>query len=108
MREARALCSSLYYMTNNVIYVFGGYNEGQDLASCEKFSLFENKWKQIAPMNKKKHGAASFHFKKTGHIYVFGGNNTQEGPFSLIEKYSISQNTWSIINYRLPMPIHDF
>ena len=33
------------------IYVFGGYDEYQHLKHCEKFSIPNNKWTEIAPMS---------------------------------------------------------
>jgi len=59
-------------------------------------------------MKTPRNGAASFHFKKTGLIYVFGGSNSAERCLDSIERYSVISNNWTLLDLRLPIPIHNF
>jgi len=75
MLQKRAFFSALFCRVDSQVYVFGGFDGQKDLASCEKYSLYENVWREIKPMSTPKNGAASLHIKRTKCIYVFGGNN---------------------------------
>lgn len=55
------------------VFVFGGHDGEGDLEDCEQYSIRENVWRSIAPMNKKRNGTSVVSFDKT--IFVFGGNN---------------------------------
>lgn len=68
----RAFFPSTFCMSDTSIYVFGGNNGDQDLASCERYSVAENLWRQIAPMTLRRNGASCIAFEK--HLFVFGGN----------------------------------
>ena len=55
----RAFFSSLYSVVDSSVYCFGGNDGESDLCVCEHYSLAENVWRQIAPLNIKRNGAAS-------------------------------------------------
>lgn len=40
-------------------------------------------------------------------IFVFGGNNEEEGNLSSIEKYEIDFDKWTVITPKLRQPLHD-
>lgn len=60
MINKRAFFPSIFARLDNSIYVIGGSDSNQtDLNKCEKFSLIENVWRPIAPMNLSRNGTAS-------------------------------------------------
>lgn len=57
MINKRAFFPSLFSKLDNSIYALGGSeNTSSDLNKCEKFSLIENVWRPIAPMNLHRNG----------------------------------------------------
>ncbi len=74
---------------------------------CERYSITEDCWRQIKPMNVRRNGAGSVNFPEQKCIFVFGGNNQQNGSLDSIEKYSIVYDKWDIMNIKLHMPLHD-
>jgi N-acetylneuraminic acid mutarotase len=56
-------------------------------------------------MNFAKNGCSSCNIGKI--IYVFGGNNKNNGPLSIIEAYNIDEQAWNIHNVNLPVKIYD-
>lgn len=68
----RAFFPSVFCIQETSVYVFGGNSGDKDLSSCEKYSLAENVWRQIAPMTLRRNGSSVVPFDK--HIFVFGGN----------------------------------
>jgi hypothetical protein len=55
------------------VFVFGGHDGDNDMELCEMYSIRENVWRSIQPMNKKRNGASIVSFDKI--IFAFGGNN---------------------------------
>jgi len=52
MINRRAFFPSLFAKLDNSIYALGGSESNtSDLSVCEKFSLSENVWRPISPMN---------------------------------------------------------
>lgn len=69
--------------TADSLFVFGGHDGEVDLELCEQYSIKENVWRSIAPMNSKRNGASVVSFDKV--IFVFGGNNQDFGSMDTIE-----------------------
>lgn len=101
----RAFFPSVFCIQETSVYVFGGNSGDKDLSSCEKYSLAENVWRQIAPMTLRRNGSSCVPFDK--HIFVFGGNEQDAGSLDSIEKYTIELDKWQICRIRLKEPIHD-
>lgn len=95
----------------NSIFVSGGVGTTKELpiASCEKFDIKQNEWKEIASMKvaRHSHGMVVHHKESKGQdqpsIFVFGGVGSKKNYVDVIEEYSISQNTWRIVNLKNPM-----
>ena len=108
MINKRAFFPSIFARLDNSIYAIGGSDSNSsDLNKCEKFSLIENVWRPISPMNLSRNGTASVLFDQFRLIFVFGGNNHKHGSINKIEKYEIDFDKWSIINTQMKTPIHD-
>ncbi|CDW87855.1 kelch motif family protein [Stylonychia lemnae] len=108
MLRKRAFFSSLYSQIDCQIYSIGGYDGINDLATCEKYSLYENIWREIAPMNKPRNGSATLLLKHLKFIFALGGNSKKDGSLDSIERYDLEFDQWLLLELRLPMPMHDF
>jgi hypothetical protein len=72
--------SGLAYF-NGWIFCFGGHNGGC-IASCEKYTIVDNSWISMAPMNTPRCHFNPCEYKKI--LYIFGGDTTACEMFSLI------------------------
>lgn len=79
-----------------------------DLVSCEKYSLYENVWREIAPLNIARNGASTLLLKHLKFLFVLGGNNKIDGSLDKIERYDLEFDKWLLLDLRLPIPMHDF
>ena len=107
MISKRAFFSSWYWDIDDSIYVFGGNDSLNDLNQWERYSLTENVWRQISPLNWKRNGASSMLMPDANWIFVFGGNNKEEGSMNSIEKYEIEYDKWTLLAIRMKYPLHD-
>ena len=105
MIDKRAFFSSTYHIQTSNIYVLGGNSGNRDFALCETYSVVENYWKPIAPMNCRRNGSSCISLEN--YLFVFGGNQLDIGSVDSIEKYSIDLNKWSICRIRLRQAVHD-
>jgi hypothetical protein len=50
---------------NNVVYVLGGYSSpcNKYLKSCEKYSVLEDRWSQIAEMKEQKANVSAIYYQ---------------------------------------------
>jgi hypothetical protein len=87
MIEKRAFFSSTYHIKTSHIYVLGGNSGNRDFANCESYSVVENFWKPISPMNCRRNGSSCITLEN--YLFVFGGNQLDIGSIDSIEKYSI-------------------
>ncbi|CAI2382834.1 unnamed protein product [Moneuplotes crassus] len=107
MISTRAFFSSCYVETDRSIYVCGGNDNADDLAACEKYSITENVWRQISPLNYKRNGASVCHFSESNCLFIFGGNNREIGSLDSIEKYEVEFDKWTVIQMTLRTGLHD-
>lgn len=107
MINKRAFFPSVFTRLDNCIYALGGNDCHSDLSYCEKYSIAENVWRPISPMIIPKNGAAATFMDTHRLIFVFGGNNANNGSLAQIEKYEIDFDKWSLIDLTLKRPIHD-
>ena len=56
-------------------------------------------------MNNKRNGASVVTFDKI--IFVFGGNNQNNGSLDSIERYNLEFDKWTVVNLKLREAIHD-
>jgi hypothetical protein len=90
--------SGLAYLISGVI------SHIQPTTSCYKFDYFCNTWSEIAPISKPR-VLASGCFSQNS-IFITGGNpgNSLQN-FRDIEQYIISNNTWKVLELKLPCDI---
>lgn len=99
MQERREGPAIVY--KQNTIYVMGGkysYN------TCEKYTVGEDKWEMIAPMNYGRYEPVAVLMGNEKFIFVVGGF-PQEHVGKSIERYDIFANHWDIVTLSLPYPV---
>jgi len=94
---------------NNRIYVFGGYDDVKkcQLKSCQAFDFASENWKNLCDLNIERSQANAFSYD-TDTIYVMGGYNKKNGALRSIEEYSISKNSFRVIELALPEGLRRF
>lgn len=107
MISTRAFFTSCFCDIDNSIYVFGGNDSHDDLNLCERYSITENVWRQISPLNYKRNGSSALLIPEAKSIFVFGGNNKDLGSLDSIEKYELEFDKWDVISVKLRAPLHD-
>jgi hypothetical protein len=91
----RAFFPSIFCLSDSCLYAFGGHDGELDLDTCERYSIAENVWRQIAPMNSRRNGASVVAFDRV--IFAFGGNNQDNGSLDTIERYAIEFDKWTLV-----------
>ena len=94
--------NSCVVATGNHLYVCGGRLGGEHLSKAERFDTVENKWEEIASMQRKREGA--FGVASKGNIFLAGGEQDSGGwqfrslrTCEFVEMYNISTNEWQLI-----------
>jgi len=105
MNKHRYAHSSL--IINNYIYVLGGFDHKDDqkthpstLKACEKYSIKDNKWIDIAYLNTARAFFGTCIVNRES-IFSFGGFSDEQ-ILNSIEKYDILADTWISYFIRLP------
>ncbi|EAR92095.1 kelch motif protein (macronuclear) [Tetrahymena thermophila SB210] len=90
-------------LNDGSVMIMGGYNmEAQKmLNSCYLYIPKIDQWSELAPMKIPKCAFAASLCSYGKYVYTFGGYDSQK-RLNDIEKYTISTNTWEIINFKLP------
>jgi hypothetical protein len=90
---------------NNFIYVCGGIDlNNNPMSQCEKYSFQLEEWSRISNMVKEK-SHISLCSINNKYIFSFGGENKINGILDTIERYTILNDTWDILNINLPLKI---
>ena len=91
--------SHLSLLINNLVYIIAGKNQSNTTSTnCETFSIADENWTEIAPMNA---GRTCCSGTNSGnYIYILGGY--QLAVDNTIERYSISENEWKWLSVTLP------
>ena len=85
---------------NNSVYVLSGCADNKPTRHCEKLDLATLEWSQIADCVKL-HDAGSA-CNSDGFIYLCGGRDDTQVFSSVVEKYSIAENTWTVLSVKIP------
>lgn len=87
----------------NFIYSLGGRGVDGVITHCEKYSISQNSWESICPLNS---GRCTFPAVVVNQelIYVFGGY-TGNSRSDSIEVYDPIMNMWTLLSVKLPMPL---
>jgi len=89
------------------VYVIGGYDGGSRLKDCERLNIQDNNhganFESITPLNEAR-SLFGYTLCKNNIIYVVGGVTASKkfGCTDSIEKYSVLENKWSMLNIRIP------
>lgn len=95
MNQLRSNFGITHDSVRNELYVFGGYGVGF-LDHCEKYSVEEDVWTEVEPMNRTKYGVTAC-IVDSQSIFLIGGYDDTYKALDDIEKYSITCNTWQTI-----------
>ena len=90
-------CCHTSIFHDNFVYLIGGYNGNQSLASVERYDFLTKTWDQVTPMRERRTSCDSIlcidKVKKDTFIFVLGG--IQNGrPLESVLMYNIRLNTW--------------
>lgn len=97
MLQARAGHSCVYY--DNLLYVFGGFNDEMGtLSSCESCDFTNDQWEERDNMGEKRALFGCSVWEKAA--FVFGG--FAKGFIASIEKYSFHSDKWTLLSPYLP------
>ncbi len=107
MNQLRNFAAVVY--NQGRIYAFGGYDDVRkvQLKSCECYDFATDTWKSLSDMNLERSQATACVFDND-LIYVIGGYNKKSGALNTIEEYSISKNTFRLIEPTLPEGLRRF
>jgi hypothetical protein len=86
---------------NGYIYVICGKDSTSEVVdTCERYSVEENVWTQVACVKKKRYAASAVGISNN-KVYLFGGRSDYNNSMvHEIEEYCSILNEWSIINVR--------
>ncbi len=84
---------------SGLIYVAGGYQNGNAFRTFEIYNTATNSWTTGPNLPTAVRGATASY--AAGSIYVFGGfdNAVSGGILHIVQRYNISTNSWSTISY---------
>ncbi len=90
-------CCHTCIFHENFVYLIGGYNGNQSIASVERYDFVTKTWDEMQPMIERRTSCDSIlcidKLKKDTFIFVLGG--IQNGrPLQSVLKYNIRLNTW--------------
>ena len=111
MQMSRSSHGCTVNLQKNQIYVAGGYHEGELTKSCEVYSIQENAWKSLPPLNEAKCSVTLCSLNGR-YLYCLGGLTKQEtGAFLLgsveVLDLEASQPKWLILSVKLPHQVCD-
>ena len=87
MMAKRAFFPAVFSMFDQNVYALGGQDGMRDLEACESFSVKDNVWRPIAPMQVKRNGNSALAIDSL--IFTFGGKNLDDGTLNTIERYRL-------------------
>jgi hypothetical protein len=80
---------------DNLLFVFGGYDQIKCLNSCEVYSVKDDKWTTISNMVEPRRGCGAAVHKDTHSIFIVGGTNGSQSLKS-VEIYDIKTKKWTL------------
>ena len=107
MWQARSAFGVAIYPNFSQIFVAGGStNQSEATKHCERYIVDQNIWKRLPELKEAKFSVSLCFFNNGSTLYCFGGlqktGPNQFMPTSTIERLSKGQNSWQILNLRLP------
>ena len=98
MHQQRSDFGITYDSNQKTIYVMGGIDK-VCLNHCERYSIKDNKWTAIRPINQAWSGASAC-MQGEQFIYLiggYGGDLNDFKPINTIEQYDIYKDNWTTI-----------
>jgi hypothetical protein len=99
MKTPRYRHGSVLY--GGFLYVIGGYNI-TDLAECERYDSFQDKWEPIAPLPHASRCQEAIVCGYTRRIYILGGYTNSICGLDLIQEFELESQTWKLLEIKLP------
>ncbi|KAF2069655.1 hypothetical protein CYY_009031 [Polysphondylium violaceum] len=99
--------STIYESKSNSIYLVGGCNiSRQSVNNFERYDVEQDKFYALEPLPMALYSTGSVLDEKNGHIYVFGGFNSQSNQcVSHVYRYDIKHNQWQKLDAEIPKQI---
>ena len=89
----------------------GSINSVEATKHCERYIVEQNLWKRLPELKEAKCSVSLCFFNNGSTLYCFGGLTKSAGsdftPCNTIERLSKGQNSWSILDLKLPHPRFD-
>ena len=108
MKQARYGHATVF--VNQLVLALGGFDHRDEeiypphsLKACEKYSIKENEWTQIAPMHQERAYFSDCRVKDE-FIYVFGGFYNYETT-NTIEFYNLMLDKWTNLSVNMPLKL---
>lgn len=89
MKHSRSGCSVA--LLDGFLYVAGGYDGTNSLDIVERYSIENNSWENVAPMQTSRNGLKLVEHKKK--LYALGGDDGQKF-LNTVECYDPNENQW--------------
>jgi hypothetical protein len=104
MNTPRYYHGSVFY--GGSLYVIGGYNGSANLAECERYDIFQDKWEPIAPQPHPSDCHEAIVCGYTRRIYTLGGYDGSD--LDLIHEFELESQTWKLLEVTLPSKSSSF
>jgi N-acetylneuraminic acid mutarotase len=95
-----ARCAAEAAVANNIIYVIGGYANGNSLTTVESYNPATDSWKEEAPLLNVKNepSVGVVGTKNAGYTVLASGGYLGNGFTGDTEAYNAGTNTWTTLN----------
>eukprot|EP00347_Sterkiella_histriomuscorum_P016679 403352271 len=112
MTLGRAAFGCAVYPNQTQIFVCGGsINSREATKQCERYIVKDDAWKRLPDLNEPKFSNGLCFFNNGSTLYSFGGllksGDQQFVSTDRIESLSKGQNTWKILEVKLPKQLFD-
>jgi N-acetylneuraminic acid mutarotase len=109
MFNGRSQFGCAVYPNHSQIFIAGGSINGAEATrACERYIVKDDQWKRLPELKEAKMNIGLCFFNNGGTLYCFGGCYKQQGVTSLsskVERLSKGQNTWQILELRMPAAV---
>jgi Kelch motif len=111
MNTSRSSFGSVINVNRNEIYVAGGYVNGQLTKSCEAYSIKDNKWRELPPLNESK-CSVTLCVLGSRFLYCFGGLSRQAENAYLLSSIEMldlqaDEPRWVMQSIKMPNQVCD-
>jgi hypothetical protein len=108
----RAAFGCAIYPNFSQIFIAGGrINQSEATRQCERYIVANNQWKRLPELREAKFSVSLCFFNNGSTLYCFGGiyqtSQNMMQTSKKIERLSKGQNSWQILDLKLPASMMD-